>query len=148
MLCWETLREREREREREGHREIFERPTICDLISLGKKEMVARTPPKQKKIAAPLNPILLRETVKKVATSSLSLGFSFSFSSVWFPRKIAEQEIKKVPGFWIFSFYTVFWAFIINGFEHLSSSVLSLLGFLTLIFSATKQRLTFRFLCS
>ncbi|KAL6324051.1 hypothetical protein AAG906_006322 [Vitis piasezkii] len=28
--------------------------------------MVARTPPKQKKIAAPLNPILLRETVKKV----------------------------------------------------------------------------------
>ncbi|KAG7969154.1 hypothetical protein I3843_07G017000 [Carya illinoinensis] len=28
--------------------------------------MVARTPPKQKKMAAPLNPVLLRETVKKV----------------------------------------------------------------------------------
>jgi len=28
--------------------------------------MVARTPPKQRKIVAPLNPVLLRETVKKV----------------------------------------------------------------------------------
>ena len=30
----------------------------------------------------------------KVATSSLSLQFSFPVFSVWFPRKIAEQEKK------------------------------------------------------
>ena len=53
------------------------RPTICELFSLWKKEMVARTPPKQKKIDAPLNPILLREPVKKVATSCLFLGTFF-----------------------------------------------------------------------
>jgi hypothetical protein len=28
--------------------------------------MVARTPPEQRKMVAPLNPVLLRETVKKV----------------------------------------------------------------------------------
>lgn len=47
--------------------------------------MVARTPPKQRKVLAPLNPVLLRETVKKVqyfymdwiATGVLDFHFLF-----------------------------------------------------------------------
>ncbi|RVX19070.1 Kinesin-like protein KIN-14S [Vitis vinifera] len=51
--------------------------------------MVVRTPPKQKKIDAPLNPILLREPVKKVATSCLFLGTFFHLS---------------LPNFWVCGF--------------------------------------------
>ena len=79
----------------EGEIKIFDRPIICEYFFLKKnKKMVARTSPKQKKIDAPLNPILLREIVMKVATSSLLLRFSFSFFSIWFSRKIADQEKK------------------------------------------------------
>ena len=67
-------------------------------FSLEKKErMVARTSPKKKKIDAPHshNPIILIEIAMKVATSSLLVQFSFSLFSVWFPRKIVEQEEKN-----------------------------------------------------
>ena len=58
--------------------------------------MVARTPPKQKKIAAPINPILLRETVKKVATSSISPRFSFLFLLLCLvPEKNYRTRKKK-----------------------------------------------------
>ena len=112
--------------------------------------MVARTPPKQKKIDARLNPILLREPVKKVATSCLFPGTFFLLFCLVAEKNCRTRKKKFVVFesflfdvqwlYWVGCFYN-FKHFSLMGFEQLSSSVLPSLGFSCLNFLSNQTEI-------
>ena len=114
--------------------------------------MVARTPPKQKKIDARLNPILLREPVKKVATSCLFLGTFFLLFCLVAEKTCRTRKKKKkfvVFESFLFDVQWLYWVgcfynfkhFSLMGFEQLSSSVLPSLGFSCLNFLSNQTEI-------